>query len=64
MSYTEILSALSYNELLDLQRRLADFPGHQLLPWIEQEIEIREEQMKWLMEEAYTYAREMQEELY
>ena len=64
-AYTEVLSALSYSELLDLHGQLTRcYPNHELTPWVEQELEIREEQMRWLMDEAYAYAREMQEELY
>lgn len=64
-TYTEVLSALSYSELLHLHGQLTSFfPEHELTPWVEQELEIREEEMRWLIEQANAYAQEMQEELY
>jgi len=59
---TDVLCEMSYSELLDLLGQLTRFyPDHELTPWVEQELEIREEQMRWAIEEMYAYAREQAE---
>ena len=65
MSITDVLSEMSYSELLDLLGQLTRFyPDHELTPWIEQELELREEQMRWAIEEMHNYAREQCENGY
>lgn len=53
---TDILAGFTYVELIDLLGQLNQhYPDHELLPWVEQEIELRDEEMRWLAEQMYVY---------
>lgn len=53
---TDILAEMTYVELIDLLGQLnRHYPDHELLPWVEQEIELRDEEMRWLAEQMYVY---------
>lgn len=61
-SMTAILAEYSYSELIDLHGELTRVnPEHELIAWVEQELEIREEQMRWAMNEMYLYAQSTQD---
>jgi hypothetical protein len=50
-TFTDWLSTYSYTELIDLYGTLTKFyPEHSLLPWVEQEIEIREIELSAMFE--------------
>ena len=53
---TDILAGFTYVELIDLLGQLNQhYPDHEFLPWVEQEIELRDEEMRWLAEQMYVY---------
>ena len=61
---TGILASYSYVELLDMLGQLNRYsPNHELIPWVEQEIELREILMDRQMEAMHEYAERCRDEL-
>lgn len=62
--YTDLLEGLSYLDLIDLYGQLSEFsPDHELIKWVEQEIQLRDEMMRHHLNAMHAYGEQCRYDL-
>ena len=62
--YTDLLEGLSYVDLVDLYGQLTEFsPDHELIKWVEQEIQLRDELMYHHLAAMHAYGEQCRQDL-